>query len=404
VRLLKWVSLGLGAIVALAVLGVMVIVWFVDPNTFKSNIETAVRDATGRDFQLQGDIELGFFPWLSLRTGEGRFANPPGFGEGPMVSWRSARVGARLLPLLGGRLVADRVVLVGANVELVRRADGAANWQGIGGKRPESANDEPMQLRIDGVRIEDGRILFFDETVPRRIEITAIDLTTDEIAPGEALTDTDFSGVLHMPGFAAQGVPFRIQVPELTAPADFSAVQVDEFDVRFGVLEVQGALGGTLRDEPRLSGKIETNTFDPRALLASVGVSAPKTTDVTALGKLQLSTSWEYAAGAVSLEPFSLILDDTRFTGHFRRGAGEGATGEFALRGDQLAIGRYVPPEDPASEPFVLPTAALKALKVKGALELEQASFGDTLMKGVILRLLLDEQGLRRDAVPERAP
>jgi AsmA protein len=398
VRLLKWVSLGLGALVALAVLGVLVIVWFVDPNSFKSNIEAAVRDATGRELTLVGDIELGFFPWLALRTGAGRFANPPGFGEASMLTWRNAQVGARLFPLLRGELVADRVVLDGADVQLVRLADGRANWQGMGGKQPTDPKAEPMTLRIAGVRITDSRLTLVDEAGPRRLEITALNLTTDEIAPGEPLTDTEVAGVLHMAEFVAAGVPFRVQVPEISAPSDWSAVQVEEFEVAFGVLQVEGGIGGSLGDRPRLSGTLETNAFDPRALLTSVGVAAPKTTDAEALSKLQFSGSWKLDGGALAIEPFALHVDDTRFAGHFRRGAGTQAVGEFALRGDQLAISRYIPPADPASEPFVLPTAALKALKFRGTLELEQATLDDIAMKGVVLRLRLDEQGLRNDA------
>ena len=75
--------------------------------------------------------------------------------------------------------------------------------------------------------------------------------------------------------------------------------------------------------------------------------------------------------------------------------------GEFALRGDVLDIARYIPPTDPASEPFVLPTAALKALMFRGSVELERATFDDIEMKGVTLRLLLDENGLRSVAKPE---
>jgi hypothetical protein len=37
----------------------------------------------------------------------------------------------------------------------------------------------------------------------------------------------------------------------------------------------------------------------------------------------------------------------------------------------------------------------LKALKFRGVFELEQATLDDVVMKGVTLRLLLDEQGLR---------
>lgn len=404
-RLLKWVSLGLGAIVALAVLGVLVIVWFVDPNSFKSNIEDAVREATGRDFRLEGDIDLGFYPWLALRTGKGSFDNPPGFGERPMVTWQQAQVGARLLPLLRGKLVADRVVLAGLDVALVRRADGTANWQGLGGQRPDRAVSEPMELRIDGVRIKDSRVAFVDQAAGRRIEVSALNLTTDGIARGEPLTDTEVSGVLHMPGFAPAGVPFRVQVPEVVAPADFSALEVEEFDLGFGVFEAQGGIKGTLAGQKsQLGGQIETNVFDPRTLLASVGIAAPKTTDANALGKLQVSTTWKYDAGAMLIDPITISVDDTRLTGHFRRGAGPEAIGEFLLRGDRLAIARYVPPPDPDSEPFVLPTAMLKALKLKGALELEEASFGDTSMKGVVLRLVMDEQGLRNDGPSGRAP
>ena len=46
----------------------------------RSDDGTGVREATGRELTLVGDIELGFFPWLSLRTGEGRFGNAPAFG------------------------------------------------------------------------------------------------------------------------------------------------------------------------------------------------------------------------------------------------------------------------------------------------------------------------------------
>jgi AsmA protein len=192
-RLLKWISLGLGALVALAVIAVLVVIWLVDPNSFKSNIESAVRKATGREFQLVGDIDLDFFPWLALRTGEGQFGNAPGFGAEPMVRWKSAQLGARLLPLLRGRLVADRVMLEGADVRLVRHADGSANWQGIGGDTaPQEAAAEPMELRIDGIEIKDSRVLFVDEMAPRRVEITALNFATDGIAPGEPFTDTEF--------------------------------------------------------------------------------------------------------------------------------------------------------------------------------------------------------------------
>lgn len=399
-RLLKWISIGLAGLIVLALLGVLVVVWLVDPNVFKPRIEAAVKDATGREFSLTGDIELGFFPWLALRAGEGRFGNPPGFGPEPMVTWKGAQLGAKLFPLLRGELIADRVRLDGAEVRLVRRADGLANWEGIGGNQPADPNAKPMEIRIDGVAIKDSHFSFSDETVPRRVEVTGLNLTTGEIAPGEPFTGSRIAGVLHLDGFAPAGVPFQLTVPKAVVPADHSSVDAREFELVFAEFEAQGGVSGTLGEKPRFSGALETNEFDPRTLLTAVGIEAPKTTDPGAFGKVRFKGAWAFDRGAISIKPLALTLDDTHFTGDFLRGAGEDPVGEFTLRGDALNISRYIPPADPDSEPFVLPTEALKNLKFRGVLELEQATYDDIVMKGVTVRLILDEQGLRNAAKP----
>ncbi len=399
-RVLKWIAWIVGGLLALAIVGVLVVVWFVDPNRFKPQIEAAVRDATGRELTLDGDIELGFFPWLALRAGEGRFGNAPGFGPEPMLAWQSAQLGAKLFPLLRGELIVSRVRLKGADLHLVRRADGSANWQGIGPGRPaKPAPADPKEttsITIDGIEISGSRLSFVDEGAPRRVEITGLSLTTDEIDSAEPITDTEIAGTLHMDGFAPAGVPFRAAVPEAVFGHDFASVEVKEYEVSFGGFEAEGRVRGTLAEPMKLAGAIGTNEFDARALLAAVGISAPKTTDPKALSRIAAKADWALDAGAVAVNSLALTLDDTRFTGRFARGAGEGAVGELALRGDMIDLARYVPPADPASEPFVLPTAALKALAFRGTVELEQATYGDTVMKGVTLRLLLDRQGLRR--------
>ena len=321
-----------------------------------------------------------------------------------MVTWKSAQLGVKLIPLLGGKLIADRVILEGADLRLVRRADGVGNWQGLRGTRPADPDAEPLELNIDGIRIEDSHLTFADEAAPRRLEITAFNLTTDEIAPGEPLTDTEIAGVLHLNGFAPQGVPFHLEVPKVVLPEDFSSVEVADFSVQFGAFEAQGAVRGTFGETPKLGGSIDTSDFDPRALLTSVGIAPPKTTDAQALGKVRFAGSWVFDAGSIGVDPFTFTLDDTHFTGSFHRSAGDNPVGEFALRGDELNLSRYIPPADPASEPFVLPTAALKALMFRGSVELEHATLDDIDMKGVTLRLLLDDKGLRSVSKSEAAP
>jgi AsmA protein len=299
------------------------------------------------------------------------------------------------VPLLGGELRVDRIKLTGADVRLTRRADGKANWEGLGGDEPPDPNAPERHVTINGLELDQSRLLYVDEAAGSRVELTGLRATTGAIEPERPFTDTEIDGVLHMPGFAPEGIAFHLGSPEIGLTKDYSQLDIGEFDLRFGPLEASGAVAGVLAEPMKLSGKITTNTFDPKALLGSVGIEAPKTTDPRALTQVQLAADWRFDAGALGIEPVAFTLDETRFTGKFHRGAGVDPLGEFELRGDTLNITRYIPPTDPASEPFVLPTADLRALKFRGVIELEQATYDDIQMKGVTLRLLLDEQGLR---------
>lgn len=387
----------------LILLGLGVLVWVVDPNAFKGRIEAAVQEATGREFTLAGDIELKFFPWLALRTGAGEFGNPPGFPREPMASWQHARLGVRVVPLMRGELEVDRIMLEGADVRLTRRADGKGNWEGIGGEAQDQPDAKNRHVTVDGVDLRDSRLSFVDETAARRVEISALNLTTGAIDPGRPFTGTTIAGVAHMQGFAPGGVPFRLAVPEAALTEDYSKLDVPDFSASLGAMEAQGAVRGSFGGAVRLEGSIDTNTFDARALLASLGVAAPRTTDPATLTRIDLASAWKFDAGAISIDPLALQLDDTHFTGNFHRAAGDDPVGEFTLRGDRLDIARYVPVTDPKSPPFVLPTAELRALKFRGVLELAQATYDDVEMKGVTLRLLLDEQGLRSQSPPKTA-
>ncbi len=403
-RIIKWVSLGLGALIALLVLAALLIIWFVDPNRFKPRIEAAVTGATGREFVLIGDIELGFFPSLALRSGAGTFANAPGFGAEPMASWDSAQLGAKLLPLLRGELAADRVRIDGLELRLVRHADGHSNWESLTDRPAATTGGDDQPPRIDGVQLRDATISIVDHAVvdqapPRRVLVEKFHFTTDEIAPDKPFTDTRLSGVLHMDGFAAAGVPFALTLPRLLLGKDASSVAVESFEIEFGALEAEGAVHATMGDLITARGSIESETFDLRELLSQIGIEPPRTTDASVLGAVKFTVPWRYDSGGITLAPLALVLDDTHLAGdvtlHADADAGAPTSGRFALRGDFLDISRYLPPADPASEPFVLPVAALKALKFHGTLELERARLGDVDMKGVTLRLVLDEQGLR---------
>lgn len=190
-RVLKLVLGLLALFVVLVLAAVILIPMFVDPNDYRDEIARAVEEETGRSFELEGEISLSVFPWLGLEVGRMQLGNPPGFGDQPFVEIGSAAVGARLLPLLSKRLEVSTLRLDGAQVRLVRLADGRANWEGLGGdgapaERPPGDGGAFQLESVGGVRLTDALIRFEDRGPGTVVEIRVPRFSTGELAPGKA--------------------------------------------------------------------------------------------------------------------------------------------------------------------------------------------------------------------------
>src|SRR5210317_2408861 len=94
--------LGILAITAVVVtvFAATVFVLVFDPNDYRDKISEGVREATGRELVIEGDLELSLFPWLAIELGRTQLGNAPGFDETPFASFDSARLSVRVMPLL----------------------------------------------------------------------------------------------------------------------------------------------------------------------------------------------------------------------------------------------------------------------------------------------------------------
>ena len=128
--------------------------WLVNPNDYKGRIAEAVKESTGRDLALTGDIKLSVFPWIALQLGPASLGNPPGFGEEPFLAFNRASVRVKLFPLLAKRLEMDRVEVDGLDLRLRKNAQGAGNWEG------PWAEAAPPQPELAGIQITHGRVSY----------------------------------------------------------------------------------------------------------------------------------------------------------------------------------------------------------------------------------------------------
>ena len=205
-RFLKIILSVLGTLLLLVALALAGILLFVDPNDYKDDITSAVRDATGRELSIDGDLKLSVFPWLGVSLGHSILGNAPGFGDTPMASVDAVDIKVRLLPLLERRVEMKTVLLHGLRLNLARKADGRSNWDDLTGQpaaatEPDGEKTPPATeagspllaaLAIGGIELRDARIVWDDRQTGQHINIDKLQLQTGALTLGEPV-DIDLS-------------------------------------------------------------------------------------------------------------------------------------------------------------------------------------------------------------------
>jgi AsmA protein len=194
-RIVAYVAAGL---IGLIVIGLVLVVVFVDPNDYRDDIEKLVEEKTGRELTLSGDLKLSVFPWIALESGPAALGDAPGFGPEPFVSIRDARVGVRLLPLLSGKVEVGNVRLDGARIRLITdengRNNGADLGEGEGEETPAPTESGTTEVpTVASLEISDAAVVMENRQEKSRREVRDFNLKTGRLASGEPFDfTTDF--------------------------------------------------------------------------------------------------------------------------------------------------------------------------------------------------------------------
>lgn len=374
----------MAGLVLLAAASVIVVTRFVDPNRFKGRIETAVREATGYPFRIDGDLDLAWFPWLAVQMGPGRL------GQEPLMRWKSVRVGAQLIPLLHGRLVISRVRLEGLHLYLRRARDGETNWDDLFVNRGAAGATTRQPQEIGGVQIREGALEYLDERNGTRIAAADWMLDASEWRPGKPFAlDTRF--VLQIGAPSTVRIPIAFEASKIEMQSAPAAFAMPEFELSVADARLNGAV--VLQDLEPLQGhgKVSVQVKSLRKLLADLAIRGPLPRDRTTLGPLRMTSQWVADQGAVAVKPIELELDQTKFNGELSRSNDPAPLWAFNLRGDRIALERYTDVADTSGEPFELPTAALRAMRAQGVLSFDEAQLAQVKMKNLRLRVELTD-------------
>ena len=131
----KWI-LAICAVLIIALITVAyVFLATYDYNKLKPHIAQMVKDATGRELNLAGELNLaiGFSPALVVT--DIAFANAPWGSRPQMVTVDKLQVQIRFLPLLQRKVKVKNISLAGVEVLLETDPKGKGNWDLIAENR-----------------------------------------------------------------------------------------------------------------------------------------------------------------------------------------------------------------------------------------------------------------------------
>lgn len=440
-RIIKWTAIAAGALLALVIVCGLLLRLLFDPNDYRTRIELAFNERTGRVLELEGKLRLRLLPRLAVSTGPFSVSERADAGEGDFLTAQDARLGLALLPLLRRRVELGELVLIEPALALRIDAAGRDNWSDLF-ERPAPPAEEPeaepresplRAFRIDGVAIKRGQLRLLDARRPRHLQLSDLELEAGPLAPGAATavrasfaledgervflrsvlkgrvdrarpglwTVEDLDAELELPARnGAQRAPTQARIEARRLTGDLEARRYSAPELRYRLGEARGEASlEARRGEAGLTvaGPITLERTDLRSLLSALGITLPALANREAPGSIELKATLRSGQG-VALRDIVAVLGDTRLTGSVEVGAGPGAPLRFDLRGDRVMLDDYLPAA--RSAPAGSATAAqrtaeendrLRTLDVAG-----QLAFGRVTLAGVELRNLDANVALRR--------
>lgn len=192
---MKWILRILLLLIVVVVGGGLGAFFFTPSSVIAGQAAKAVRESTGREFVMEGEIERTLYPVLGIRTGPIRLANADWAEEPVMIAAREAVFSVKTFSLFGEQIEVEQIKLVDPVIHLEVDESGRRSWDfptgaepkdfgpdtggdaGSSGGGPGERDEAPGFALIAG-DIENGTLTFTDRQNGQVLKAEQINLKT----------------------------------------------------------------------------------------------------------------------------------------------------------------------------------------------------------------------------------
>lgn len=350
---------GFSAMVAIA--------YFVNPNQFKSTIESKVLAQTGHVLTIKGPMTWKLSPTLMLEVEDIVLNNQKPFTD-ELLSAKNIRIDLALSSLFTGKVVLN-LKLNGANIHLVRNNEGQSNWETLLHPKKEAkhvpsqdkTSDKSSNLAIllNSLKIKDGEITFQDKGKNTNYQIKELELSMDNVMKG-ALgiknpiflslkwlnhnKDNAKGKVILKADWALNLLQDELNVSDLVLTLASDNKEKDQMNERNKrneagkekeITKLHGnILIKNMSHTPSVQGEIESKEFKLTTLLDNMGVNNPALP-----ASADIKAQFQYQAPYLSLDKCNIqFKDNGSFDCHFKMNTNQLTAGNLDLQGEFSAL------------------------------------------------------------------
>ena len=315
-----------------------------DANENKQSIADLVKEQTGRELVLDGDVGFSIFPQIAITLGSAQLSNAEGFTADVFAQVEKVMASVELLPLFIGNIQIDTIKLQGLQVNLETKASGKTNWDDLAisesdaSKTKQAGSAEGLAISIGGIQINDAQVHYVNHKTRATLRIDLIELETGALGRGD---ETHIHSVMQV-----QQDDTRLEmVLDTQAHTDFANKRYQLED-------------------------LELNMTVHMAVLPDGQIGLHMTAD----GGADLKQE------SISLDPFVLTLDQDTVRGELNIKSFSRPNIRFALSSKALNLDPWLTTDEPmaaaapakSDDVIALPTEMLRSLNLMGEIDVAE--------------------------------
>ena len=278
-KIIKYSTISILGFLFLLTVTVILLPAFINEQRYVPVIEQKILDLTGRSFSIGNDLNISYFPWLSISFSDLKLGNPEGFSTDEFLTIESFDAQVELLSLLFGQIHVRRFVVGGLEVNMERRSDGSGNWffsksrdQLVPLQAQSDSNRGvlPENMSIAIFAVTDAKIDIKDQVRQTEYHINDLMLLATEVSLDKPFT-AEITALI-----AGKPVAMEGSIGPFSKRTGIDPVAVDVRLVLANVLKtsVRGKFSN-LYSSPSYDLDIQVEPFSPRYLYDILGIAFP---------------------------------------------------------------------------------------------------------------------------------